>query len=723
MKYGLELQQNIFTPWRLSYVSYDLLKKELKTRQLDHKWNDKDEREFDMMMDNELSKVYDFINSKLVEIDARILYCERTIQTLQKNPSMASNSNYEIMDEALTEILFDVNDLSRFTRVNFTAIQKLLKKHDKWTHRDMQQAYVLKLREKPLDKQRFDVAIIYISALHDICRNQGKQNFGNSASGGDQNAFERATAKYWIHPDNITEVKAIIMLHLPVLIFNKDKKYEPADSAISSVYFDNPKFDLYTGRLQRDEGAEAIRYRWYGDTNSKNIFIERKTHHAPWLNGASVKDRFRLDETQVNAFTTGQLTADEIANNLRQKKMDPAAVNDIHFIANGVQSSFHGKRLEPMLRVFYSRTAFQLPDNQRLRISLDTDLTFIREDHMDGQQRRLGNNWRRNDVGINPPFSQLKENDVLRFPYAILETKLQTHLGQEPPQWLTSLVESHLVHEVPRFSKYLHGACHFYRNRLPLLPWWLAEMNVDIRKPRDENIGLTRSRSFKPLIDGRYRRAMIEEKQKADQEAVVNNTHIGESSSQPAKPLPVISTPVKDYSIIDLPTSPHAKLPAVPPLSSSSSPSTTTTTTSKQFTGNFIKRGWPKIDQQEITTQSLPIGTPVDAKRAKVKVKVEPKTFFANERTFISWLQFCALLLTVALNLMNFATDNSTRVVGALFLVLAGFIAIYALYRFEKRAWMINNQVDGRYDDLWGPAVLCLLLVIALIINFYLRFK
>lgn len=36
---------------------------------------------------------------------------------------------------------------------------------------------------------------------------------------------------------------------------------------------------------------------------------------------------------------------------------------------------------------------------------------------------------------------------------------------------------------------------------------------------------------------------------------------------------------------------------------------------------------------------------------------------------------------------------------------------------------MINRRVDGRYDDLWGPAVLCILLVVALIVNFYLRFS
>lgn len=776
MKYGLELQENIFPPWRLSYVAYDILKQELKTRQLDHGWTNRDESDFVHLLDNELSKVYDFVNAKLAEIDARILYCERTIQTLQKNPGMNSDQNYSIMDEALTDILFDVNDLSKFTRVNFTAIQKILKKHDRWTGLDLKKTYVSKLREKPLDKQRFDVAIVYISALHDICRNRGKQSPGNSASGGDQNAFERATAKYWIHPDNITEVKAIIMLHLPVLIFNKEKKFEASDSAVSSVYFDNPNFDLYNGRLQRDEMAEAIRFRWYGPYNSKNVFIERKTHHAVWLDGASVKDRFRINEDQVNAFVSGEYTADEIANALRQKGTDENIVNDTHFIGTGVQTSFREKKLEPVLRVFYNRTAFQLPDSQKLRISLDTDLTFIREDHLDGVQRRRNNNWRRTDVGIDNPFPYLPDQEILRFPYAVLETKLQTHLGQEPPAWLTSLIEGHLVHEVPRFSKYLHGACHFFKDRLPLLPWWLSEMNVDIRKPRAENIGLTRSRSFKPLIDGRYRRAMIEEKERVNKEAVINkevppvpslnkqqgaqqlnrrtSASIDEKTAAAWKP--TNNSKREEFTLIELNSSPKAP----PPLAQNSLPrdrfasnngsrfiSSSSDlyhnddlnkplqppTTKFYQAGDHINNSSGRLVPSNEIVFKKQLGAPVDiieiddgdlekGKRVKVKVRVEPKTFFANERTFIAWLQFCALLLTVALNLLNFG-DSISRIVGGVFIGLAAACALYALYRYEKRAWMINRQDPGRYDDIWGPAVLCILLVVALIINFYLRFS
>ena len=41
--------------------------------------------------------------------------------------------------------------------------------------------------------------------------------------------------------------------------------------AITSIYFDNEDLDLYLGRLEKTEGAEAIRLRWYGDTDIKTV--------------------------------------------------------------------------------------------------------------------------------------------------------------------------------------------------------------------------------------------------------------------------------------------------------------------------------------------------------------------------------------------------------------------------------------------------------------------
>jgi hypothetical protein len=46
----------------------------------------------------------------------------------------------------------------------------------------------------------------------------------------------------------------------------------------------------------------------------------------------------------------------------------------------------------------------------------------------------------------------------------------------------------------------------------------------------------------------------------------------------------------------------------------------------------------------------------------------------------------------------------------------------YALARFQIRSWQLRtNKQIVRYDDVWGPTVLCILLVTALVVNFYLR--
>lgn len=62
------------------------------------------------------------------------------------------------------------------------------------------------------------------------------------------------------------------------------------------------------------------------------------------------------------------------------------------------------------MRTFYNRTAFQLPGDARVRISLDTELTMVREDNWDGRVR-TGDNWRRTDIGIDWPFEQLLADD------------------------------------------------------------------------------------------------------------------------------------------------------------------------------------------------------------------------------------------------------------------------------------------------------------------------
>ena len=350
-----------------------------------------------------------------------------------------------------------------------------------------------RLKAKPFYKENYDASVVKLSKLYDLVRTRGNPVKGDSAAGGGQASFVRHTTKYWIHPDNVTEVKLIILKHLPVLVFNANKEFDQQDSAITSIYYDNPeRWDLYEGRLKKTEGAEAIRLRWYGGMKSETIFVERKTHREDWTGEKSVKARFALKEKNVNAYMRGDLLPAAIFEKARKEgKKSAKAIAEDERLAAEVQWSILKKGYKPVCRSFYNRTAFQLPADARVRISLDTELTMVREDNMDGAQRS-GDNWRRMDIGIDWPFSQIPPADVVKFPYAVLEVKLQTQLGQEPPEWVRQLISSHLVEAVPKFSKFIHGVACMFPDRIDLLPFWMPQMDVDIRKPATHNFGIHR---------------------------------------------------------------------------------------------------------------------------------------------------------------------------------------------------------------------------------------
>ncbi|KAL6610909.1 VTC domain-containing protein, partial [Neocallimastix sp. 'constans'] len=150
------------------------------------------------------------------------------------------------------------------------------------------------------------------------------------------------------------------------------------------------------------------------------------------------------------------------------------------------QNAVINKGLKPVLRTFYNRIAFQYPDHARIRISLDTDLCMIREDNFG--RPRSKENWRREDVKTDYPFDYLPDEDITRFPFGILEIKLQTQYGVKAPQWIEDLINSHLVEQVPKFSKFVHGVSVLNKDRVPLLPYWLPELDILEKKEKEKMI-------------------------------------------------------------------------------------------------------------------------------------------------------------------------------------------------------------------------------------------
>lgn len=104
--------------------------------------------------------------------------------------------------------------------------------------------------------------------------------------------------------------------------------------------------------------------------------------------------------------------------------------------------------------------------------------------------------------------------------------------------------------------------------------------------------------------------------------------------------------------------------------------------------------------------------------------KIEPKVFFANERTFLHWLHHGVILSTIASGILAFVEESGDswgEFYAMAMLVLALFYCLYALYVFLWRADRIKSRIPGRWDDSFGPLFLGTCLVLVLTTNFVIK--
>ncbi|KAK6348684.1 vacuolar transporter chaperone [Orbilia javanica] len=780
MKFGQHLRTGLIKEYNDYYIDYDGLKSELKTRlhpansrykaPKAKEWTEDDEAGFVAVLEAELDKVYTFQKVKAGEIVRRIKSAEQEVEAviklLERNTrrrasvaagvpdteteSEPNDEEFEMLEADLSDIISDVHDLAKYVQLNYTGFQKIVKKHDKQTGWILRPVFAARLNAKPFFKDNYDAFIVNLSRLYDLVRTRGNPAKGDSAAGGSQQNFVRQTTKYWVHPDNITELKLIILKHLPVLVFNPNKEFAPEDSAISSIYYDNDDFDLYLGRLEKSEGAEAHRLRWYGGMDTQTVFVERKTHREDWTGEKSVKARFALKEKNVNDFLAGRMSVDQVFEKMRKEgKKSVKEIEDLEALARETQYTMIAKRLHPLVRSFYHRTAFQLPGDARVRISLDTELTLIREDNHG--RNRAGDNWRRMDIGIDWPFKNLPPEDIERFPYAVLEVKLQTQAGQEPPQWIRDVIASHLVEAVPKFSKFLHGTATLFPKDIKILPFWLPQMDVDIRKPVSHRFGIKRLqhgsttgtseddsdtditspssptslRRRLPIPEPEGRSGVPSAPGNVQDEEERAGDELEEEDDFFAEDYPLYDSDDDSglESDDDEPYhwySPHDNYRVL---------KRKTRNVGKKLViiGRYlVPKPIPSVEPGSNVGFNTPAGAgrkrfiAPHGKRIFVPVRIEPKVYFANERTFLSWLEYSIYISTIAATLLNFG-DYRTRYASLGFMALAIVTLLYSMAMFVWRHQKIRRRRAVRYHDAWGPTALCVLMLVCVAINFGIK--
>lgn len=109
-------------------------------------------------------------------------------------------------------------------------------------------------------------------------------------------------------------------------------------------------------------------------------------------------------------------------------------------------------------------------------------------------------------------------------------------------------------------------------------------------------------------------------------------------------------------------------------------------------------------------------------KSNKAAIKVEPKVFFSNERTFLAWLHTSVLLAGASIAITSFSEgDLLSQLYGIILLPVAISFLVYAMHQYGKRSKMIRTTAPGPYEDIVGPSVLAIVLICSIIAQFSIK--
>eukprot|EP00956_Cyclotella_meneghiniana_P043464 scaffold271512_cov106-Cyclotella_meneghiniana.AAC.1 len=601
------------------------------------------EEDFYHAIDENLLKVENFTLEQVTELRSKIASVEKEVNAVNQDDEKAKETIRNRADAAAK---------------GFLTLEKM--HNQAWVRGD------------------YSDVVVRLSSIYAALRNDHTAEDDKGAA----QSFLRSTTKYWVRTEDVSKVKYAVLKHLPVFL-QKTMAGESDSQLVNSVYFDNDQLELYHGRLDKTPGAIAFRIRWYGSGDPQLAFFERKTHRDTWTGEASAKERFIVPESEVKDVLNDKYPIEQKRAEMKVKKgATDAECDDWEQLVREMIQVVQVKQLVPTMRTQYMRTAFQIPFDATVRISLDTNLCMISER---GYDTEGGAKWFRD------PTKQLQPNEITRFPHAVLEVKLELGgANSEPPQWVTDLQNSGMLYEVHKFSKFIHGCAVMLPEYVRSVPYWIDDASI-----RDS---ILRSGAARILVPGNH------------------ETGVGPGANEMYNhllPFGNVKNPKLDTKGRTANTIAMVKADDY---------------YADDDKVDLMMTGAGNCCEDTCSGWLFPFcsGFGSEVLAPTSVQKIEPKIFFANERTFLHWLHAGVTLYTIAAGILAFASESNSM--GAHWYALAllpislGF-CLYALNLFLWRSEKIRTRIPGRWDDSRGPLLLGSILAGVLFINFALKCK
>jgi len=501
--------------------------------------------------------------------------------------------------------------------------------------------------------------------------------------------FERKTTKYWVQLDKVISLQLAIIKYLPILNFTSK------DSASDEDNDDD-------GRSFIDHDAKKITSVYF-DSKDLRVYNERLNRlqgarlvRCRWY-GSKVFSQKKSNENDIVFFE--RKTHHEswsLDNSVKERFSLPRdqALKFYENARNGKEFLLHSNDRQSVLARDVFEDEFK---GKSLSPAIRTSYRRTAFQHSDNNEVRisLDTNLKWFDEISNTKLWIEEGNDQAsaKFPFAVLEVKLQV---EETPQWIEDILREINATEVWKFSKFLHGTCVIRGAQISRFPhWWdFAAEN---------NFGITSCPAKKNTMENSTPKSTTQ----TTTSIQITSTNSHETRSGNGN---------RDLA--------HVLASAMSLL---------------RFR-NYARSSARNRENEDIESQRSKRYTPI---------KIEPKTFFANERTLLQWLSMSTLLLFLSLGLLSFEAGSPSETInlfrgqnthvitegkarqkrkitasdtcGLALAPVAILFMIYALFTYLVRAnRIVKREPSARYDDIFGPSALVSVLVIVSITSIVL---
>eukprot|EP01134_Creolimax_fragrantissima_P000629 CFRG0629T1 len=701
--------------WAPYAIDYAKLKFYLKRYTKKDKWDGHNEALFMSMVEDEMKKNFDFQGVKRDEL-------ERKVQHLKNKAFKANTEDHAVLRGQIDELTLELTQLAKFNSISYTALLKIVKKHDKYTPFRMRETFLTLMEGKEANFETFDDFVVALGILYAQVtpREEYRAEPETEPEGWIDwsakvaiNAASRTkliqpaipmrlpdsttTTTYWVHPDNVTEVKCLILKHLPVYTYpalsNVTRSNLQNKTNVHSIYLDTDDFQLYQNKIKNLDGdGDVLRMRWYSDTD-KFVRIQKSDEkpNTPLRDDESVVNSVKLKEKYANKFLSGELKMKDRRAKFLSRGVEEEEVDGIIKAVENIQSSILTEHYKPQFRVSYNRMLFVDSHVHSVDMCLDSEIVYVLES---GFQH---GNWRRTDEDCKYPYSSLNTKQYAKFPYAMLQVNTH-HYGDRPaPPWVDEIINSSLCIPIKNFSKYLQGVSSLFSDRVDTLPYWHTKLlsHGGLLTPTSAGGGGSVNSGDQDL------EKVYDAERRASQDF--------HDISQP------------NYTVV--------------PMDGESDPSEVQRRNQSVTSEGDVRGDETKLKREKSVRDrkqknvmmlsrmmkslarkipNMSISTATQAKKNENKkpiaipVRVEPKVLFANERTMLRWINITMWLSTIGIGLIHQTGHKAwvSRSCGYLLVPVSIMFIMYAVYMFLWRDWKVRSRDPGPYNSFAGPVVI-----------------